>query len=188
MPIMSDATPSANIQTYSAISQCLHWLMAALVLLLLALGWGLEFVHGEIKPVLVGAHKSFGILVFVFFFVRLLARIALPPPPLVNGITVLQKFAAEAAHVGLYTLMLVMPLSGWMAVTAMGRTTSFFDLISLPTPFPKSPELVSLLREIHENGAVFLTGLVVIHVGAALYHHFIRRDETLLRMIPKRFR
>lgn len=185
---MSESSFTVQIQAYPAISRFFHWLMVVLILSLLGIGWGVDVVHGEMKPLIVTLHKSLGILAFALFFVRLVVRIIFPPPPLIEGMAFSVKLMAETAHVALYTLMLIMPLSGWMLVSAMGRGPSFFGLIDIPALFSKTPVLVPLLREIHENGSVLLAGLVLVHAGAAFYHHFIRRDETLLRMLPQRFR
>lgn len=184
---MSGLLPQSDtLQTYNAISRLLHWLMAFLILLMLALGWSFGFIHGELKPVLVDLHKSIGITILVLFFARLLVRIILPPPPLSEELPVAMKIGAESAHIMLYTLLLILPLSGWMAVSAMGRPPAFFGLFTMPSLTEKNPEIVPLLKSIHENGAIILALLVVIHGGAALYHHFVRKDETLKRMLPKR--
>ncbi len=184
---MSGKSFPRDIQTYPAISQILHWLMVVVIVALLTIGWGLDLIHGEIKPLILLIHTSLGVGIFGLFFVRLINRMMAPPPPLVQELSPLVKLAAESAHVALYVFMLVMPLSGWMLVSAMGRPPVLFGLIPLPALFPKTTALVPLLREIHGNSALFLVGFILAHAGAAFYHHFIRKDETLLRMLPKRF-
>lgn len=183
---MSGFPQSDTLQTYNAISRLLHWLMAFLVLIMLALGWSFEFIHGEIKPFLVELHKSLGIAILTLFFIRLGVRILLPPPPHPAYMPLPMKFAADTAHVLLYVLLMALPLSGWLALSAMGRPPSFFGFLTMPALMEKTPELVALLRSIHANGAIILAVIGVFHGGAALFHHVVLKDNTLKRMWPPR--
>ena len=95
-----------------------------------------------------------------------------------------QRRAAEATHVLLYLLMLVVPLSGWLMSSAKGFQTVWFGVLPLPDLVGKDKALGDLLQEVHEVLNFTLAGLVLAHLGAALKHHFIDRDDVLARMLP----
>lgn len=181
-----------TIETYSRTAMLLHWLAAIIILALLGLGFimtGMPDGNIELKFTLYQLHKSFGILLLLVALIRLVWRLKTPPPPPL--VEPLLHRAASAVHWALYAIMIVMPLVGWMMVSAspLRIPTEIFGLFELPhLPLfdggADRKELEHLFKEIHESMAFVLIGLIVLHVGAALYHHFIRRDATLLRMSP----
>ncbi|HUF86544.1 MAG TPA: cytochrome b [Thermohalobaculum sp.] len=173
-------------------ARLLHWLMAALILF--QIGLGLWMVNAVADPVaqfaLYQTHKSWGFVIFALALVRVAWRLSHPAPDLPPGMGRREAALARGAHLALYALMIALPLSGWLMVSASTLQESFgirnmvFGLFELPDPFqPGSKALEDLLRSVHTWSAVALTLILAGHVGAALRHHFGRRDAVLRRMI-----
>jgi len=159
----------------------LHWLTAAAVLLAFVSG-GNPAKAKDAFDVLAGqAHVASGLLVFALVALRLPLRAMFGTPAAEPGPRWQQR-AATAAHVGLYALMLVVPLAGW---AALADKTAAFTLVGIALPLPDANATwVRLLGDTHEtlgNAFIWLAGL---HAVAALAHHFVLRDATLLRMLP----
>jgi cytochrome b561 len=94
------------------------------------------------------------------------------------------RLAAKAGHAFLYLFLLALPLTGWLLTNAQGKAASFFGLFNLPMLVAKNRDLVDQLGDIHETGAWVFIALVGLHVGAALWHHFWRKDQVLRSMLP----
>lgn len=169
---------------YGAISRSLHWLMALLVFVMLGLGWGRNFAPGPWKPVMMQAHTGTGISLLFLLAMRIFWRLYNRPPRLIESLSPAAKLAAHAMHWVLYIMLFMMPFSGWIMVSAMGRQPSFFGLFDLPPLVRKTPSLVPLLKEFHSFMAYGFSALIIMHMAAALLHHFVYRDETLARMWP----
>jgi cytochrome b561 len=162
-----------------------HWASAALVLAALGLGtYMVQLVHDPAERFeLTQTHKSIGITVLALAVVRLCLRI-LTNAPKPEPAAPLVLLAAKVAHVFLYALLLLMPLSGWlMATTTPVRVPTFvFGLLELP--YPLSPDLTTyrVAHTIHVVSVIFLASLVVLHIAAAIIHAFLWQDRTLARM------
>ena len=135
-------------------------------------------------------HKSFGFLVLALAVLRLAWRFANPSPGLPDGMPAIERIAAHLGHAGLYALLLALPLSGWLMVSASpwGIPTVLFEVLPVPhLPVPEAlggkAEAEAVLKELHEVLGFALLALVVLHVAAALKHHFINRDTVLRRMV-----
>ena len=169
---------------YSLTARVLHWTTALLVLILLALGvvianeWG-----GRLQDPLYDLHRSIGATVLLLVIVRLGYRLTHPPLRLPDDIPPLQQSAARVTHWALYALLIVQPLVGWLATSAYGAPISVFGLFVLPPIWHQDRPLSEQLFVVHGAIAVVILCLVVAHVGAALHHHFVRRDRVLMRMI-----
>lgn len=101
--------------------------------------------------------------------------------------TPLERLLAKATHVGFYAVMILVPLTGWLMVSAspLGFPTLFFGLFEWPhLPVATSAEISGAASEAHEVMAFIGAGLFVLHVGGALKHHFLDRDDVLARMLP----
>ena len=159
---------------YTATAKTLHWLMAALLVGLLALGLymtNLPFSPEKLK--LYSWHKWAGVTVFLLLLFRLLWRIKNPPPPLPESMPKALQLVAHAGHFGLYALMFAIPLSGWLMSSAKGFQTVYFGVLPIPDLIEKNKELGHLLAEVHETLSCLFIILLVGHVAAALKHHFI---------------
>jgi len=172
---------------YSGFAKGLHWLMALLIAGLVALGLYMhELPLSPQKLQLYSWHKWAGVTVFVLLLVRLATRIAFPPPLLPAQMSRRLQQAAHAGHLALYLLMLAVPLSGWLMSSAYGFPVVLFGVLPLPDLIAANPELAEQLGEVHELLNQLLLITVILHVLAALKHHFIDRDGLLQRMSLRR--
>ncbi|MBI3678613.1 MAG: cytochrome b [Proteobacteria bacterium] len=187
--------PSTLSYRYGTVSMTFHWLIAALVLTNVGLGLSFDnFPRGSetlLEVVLV--HKSIGLTVLVLSVLRLLWRLMHKAPPLPADMNPALKVLGRASHVLLYFLIIALPLTGWGIVSAssLGVPTHYFGLFDWPNLqyFANLPrEQRAPYRELFDNTHVLLAwtaiGLIVLHISAALYHQFVRRDDVLRRMLP----
>jgi cytochrome b561 len=172
-------------QTFNMPSKLLHWLSALVIFGLLAIGlYMADLPKGPDKLELVNLHKSFGLLALLLLIIRIPVRIKNPVEPLAS-ISRKDHIKAKAVQGLIYLLLAIMPLSGIFMTWTGGYGVSFFGLEVLPSLMEKNHDLHELLEEVHEFAAWALMALLVAHIGAALYHHFIVKDETLKRMSLK---
>lgn len=172
-------------RVYTPLARLLHWLMAILLIAMLALGFymsGLRLSPEKLQ--LYSWHKWAGVTAFLLVLIRLLWRVTHRPPPLPQGMPRGEQLMAHAGHGLLYLLMLAIPMTGWLMSSAKGFQTVWFGLLPIPDLLQKDRELGDLLAEVHEALNFLLIAIAVGHVGAALKHHFINRDDVLLRMLP----
>lgn len=172
--------------SYGCVAKTLHWLIALGIISLLTVGLymtGLE--KGEFRGQVYGVHKATGILILVLVVVRIIWRNMNVQPKLPADIPAYQKFAAHFLHYNLYVLMLLIPLSGWTMSSAGGHPVSFYGLFTVPPLVGEDKELGGLAREAHWILAYIIIALISLHILAALYHHFIVKDEVLKRMLPE---
>jgi cytochrome b561 len=178
---MTDATAAP---AYTLTARTLHWLTASLVLLNLPLGlviandWG-----GPLQDQLYDLHRSIGALIIPIILVRLLYRLGHPPAPLPDDIPPLQQFAANATHWALYALLIVQPFLGWIGTSAYRAQIVVFGLFELPPIWPEDRAFSDRVLHVHSLIGLTIAVLLVAHIGAALQHHFVRRDGILMRMI-----
>lgn len=165
----------------------LHWSMAALLILLVAMGLymaALPDAGFETRKItLILYHKELGVLAFAFGIVRLLWRLGNRLPALVDNLPDWQKIVARYVHLSFYGLMFALPISGWIMSSSAGITVSVFDWLDLPDLVSRDDELFELFVEVHKWLAYALIGLMFLHIGAALRHHFVFKDETLTKML-----
>jgi cytochrome b561 len=108
------------------------------------------------------------------------------PPALPASMTMPMRFAAHAGHLALYGLMLVIPISGWLMSSAKGFQTVWFGVLPIPDLVGKDKQLGDLLALVHQSLNLLFVAVLAGHIGAALKHHFIDRDDILTRMLPGR--
>lgn len=177
------STPSQ----YAALAKWLHWLSAVAVVGLFALGlWmvDLSYYHQwyVTAPEL---HVSIGICLGLLTLLRLLHRTLYPYPPAIAGGGRGQVIAAKAAHISLYLLLLALLVSGYFIVTAEGEPLSVFGMVHLPALLNSDDNLQDSAGRLHEWLAYAVMVLAAVHSAAALYHHFVIRDNTLRRMVTR---
>ena len=171
---------------YGGVAKSLHWFMALLLLGMLALGLYMhDLPLSPDKLELFSWHKWGGVTLFLLVLVRLAWRLAHRPPPLPLAMPPAQAFAAHAGHALLYVLMLAIPLSGWLMSSAKGFQTVWFGILPIPDLLERDKALGALLTQVHEMLNVAFMVLLAVHIGAALKHHFIDRDDILQRMLPR---
>lgn len=181
---MSAASSASATPAYTVTARVLHWLIAALVLPMIVLGiiianeWG-----GPVQEPLYNLHKSIGALLLPLVLGRLVYRLVHPPQPLPADIPAVQQFAAHATHWTLYGLLIVQPVVGLVATSAYPAPLPMFGLFELPHVWPEDRPLSERLFGVHRWLGIVIAGVAAIHIGAALQHHFVRRDRVLMRML-----
>lgn len=172
---------------YGAIAVVLHWLMAILIIALAELGLymvGLPDVGFDTKKItLILYHKECGLLVLILVAPRLAWRLTQIIPQLAAHLPDWQKIVARFVHLTFYALMLALPITGWLMSSAAGIPVSLFGLLTLPDLVPPNEYLFQRLIELHKWLGYGLIFLILVHVGAALRHHFLFKDDTLRRML-----
>ena len=192
-------------QRYTAVAIVLHWAIAIAILLMIPFGWwmGDQAEAGVITDGIFQAfqfHKSIGLTVLALSLVRLGWRLANPPPPLPPLMPAGERFVAMATHWAFYGLMIAMPLTGWLYVSAgwsehdnepLVVATHWFGLIRVPELFglPHATESVratvaDISMNVHSKLAWGALILAALHAGAALKHHVFDRDDVLPHMVP----
>ena len=178
--------PDQNLPTrYSAVAQAFHWIIAALIVTQFVL-FNLEddLPIGAHKLALLARHKSVGMTVLMLAILRLLWRLKHPPPALPPGMTPPQRMLARATHIAFYVLLFAMPITGWMMSSAKNYSVSWFGLFTRPNLIGKSEAAYNFLHSTHEFLSDVLFAIAVLHILAALKHHFWNKDDVLLRMLP----
>jgi cytochrome b561 len=170
---------------YTTTAVTLHWLVALLIFAAFPLGLYMhDLPLSPYKLRLFSYHKWIGITVLLLAVIRVTWRSTHRPPLMPDTMLRWEKIAAESVHYLLYTLIFIIPITGWLMSSAKGFQTVWFGVLPLPDLVGKDKELGKLLEEVHAYLNYIMLGLVVAHVGASLKHHFIERDDILTRMIP----
>ncbi|MEO5623413.1 MAG: cytochrome b [Dokdonella sp.] len=174
---------------YSSLSIFMHWLMLALLIAVYACMElrGFYPKGSDLREGLKTWHFMLGLSVFVLVFVRLAIRVATPPPKVSPRMPAWQRHFAGLMHIVLYAFLIVMPLLGWLTLSAGDKVIPFFGL-ELPALVGPDKAFAGSVKEIHETIATIGYYLVGLHAAAALYHHYVVHDDTLLRMLPRRRR
>jgi cytochrome b561 len=184
LPVVISMGHARSVPAYTATARILHWLTAILIFSMIPLGlvisndWG-----GPLQDFLYDLHRSIGALIVPLILLRLLCRWAKPPSRLPDDIPTIQRFAAHATHWLLYALLIGQPMVGWMATSAYGAPIKVLGWLELPQIWTEDRQLAEQLFSIHRLIGLVIVGLVAAHIGAALFHHLVRKDRILMRMI-----
>jgi len=170
---------------YTGVAQLFHWLIAGLIVTQFILGWtAVDLPLGMHKLALFARHKSFGMTVLVLAILRLLWRFKHPPPDLPPAMTPVERVLARATHIAFYVLLFAMPITGWMMSSAKNYSVSWFGLFTWPDLIGQNETAFNILKATHDTLSFILFGIAVLHVLAALKHHFWNKDDVFLRMLP----
>ncbi|MEK8081648.1 cytochrome b [Pseudomonas sp. XK-1] len=172
---------------YGLVSILMHWLVALAVFGLFGLGYwmvGLDYYSSWYKTA-PDLHKSIGLVLLALMLVRLLWRWLSPPPPALPDHGRMTRLASKLGHGFLYLGLLLLMLSGYLISTADGRAIEVFGLFSVPATLTAIPNQEDVAGLVHEYLAWALVIFAGIHALAALKHHFIDRDRTLVRMFGR---
>jgi cytochrome b561 len=173
--------------SWGAPAKLFHWVMAALILAQIALGvMAASWRMSPTKLDLFFWHKSTGMLILALVALRLLWRLANPTPALPSGMAAWERAAARLSDVLLYVLMIALPVTGWIVNSASNIPFRIFWLIPLPAIVAPDKPTADLVASVHGGLFVLLALVLVAHIGAALRHHYVRRDTVLTRMLPWR--
>ena len=165
------------------VSRTLHWSMAALIFGQIILGkYAHELGRTPEKLNLMMWHKSIGITLLLLVVLRLLWTLLNPSPAPGPGTSRRERIAARLSHASLYALMFAIPLSGWLMNSAKNVPFSLYRVVPWPALIGPDKGLGKDLEDWHEGLVTAMLAVLVIHIGAALWHHFLRRDTILKRM------
>jgi len=170
---------------YNVMTIGLHWLMFVLMIAVYAFIELRElFPKGsDPRETMKAIHFMLGLLVFTLVLPRIIIRFVGTTPAIKPEPPAWQHATAKLAHLALYLFMIIMPLLGWLVLSAAGKPIPFFGL-QLPALIEKNKELAKFLKEIHETIGEVGYYLIGLHVIAALFHHYFQHDNTLTRMLP----
>jgi len=181
--------PRERPNSYSGVARGLHWGTVAFLAVLFPVGITMV-IRGKWLDIwdattnnLYSTHKLLGFTLFFVVVARLTYRLARGAPHDEPTLEPWQKRAGYFNHLALYALLVVVPLAGWFGVQLF-PALDVFGLFSLPAVVAPNNARSAIVLEIHAILAFILLGLVALHVAAALYHHFIRGDSVLARMLP----
>lgn len=185
--MVTEAHTSHPVTRYSGVAIALHWAMAALVLSTIPLGLFGASSESAAAQSATNLHKSVGILILLLTLVRLGWRLGHKPPVLPDAMKPTLRRIARATHVLFYVLLLVLPLTGWWMSSAVPTERhpfgfGFFDVPFLPVP--RGWASAGPAHFVHVNLSFLMIGLAVLHILAALKHHFFDKDDVLARMLP----
>ncbi len=173
---------------YTAIAKALHWIIALMIIVQIPAGiWMHAMAFSDTKFLMYQMHKSFGLVVLTLSLFRLYWRLTHRPPALPSGMKGWERLGAQFSHIAFYVVIIGIPLTGWLMVSASttGIDTKLFFVIPIPHwPVPVSEASEEFFTAAHEWIAKATIGLIFLHVGAALKHHFKDRDDVLTRMLP----
>ena len=168
--------------TYGMVAKCFHWLIAVLVIGMLTLGYFLDDLPKTLQSTFYNLHKLTGLTILGLMILRLGWALSNVKPILPADTTAWERLVERVVHFTLYALLLLMPLAGWMGASAAGKPPVIAG-IKLAFPFHEtSKAFTDMMFVIHGNVALALIALISLHILAALYHHFIRKDTILKRM------
>ena len=178
---------SADASRYAAPARWLHGIVAVLVLLVVIPAgiWIRYFEPADqaFKMRLYNIHESLGVVVFVLTLARLVWRWLYPPPAWPAGTPGWVRVASGLSHASLYALLILMPVTGFLATNAWGFPLKLFEWLPLPSPIGKDEALAKALSFTHWCGAISMGVLLSAHLLGALYHRIIARDALARRMI-----
>src|SRR5271170_6175610 len=183
--LRTDADP--ELRVFDPAIRVLHWLTLFLVATIFVVAFSINFASTREEAVaLIQLHRSFGVTVWAVTLGRLAWRQFARFPNWPTDMPQAMRFAAQGSEYVLYALLLAQPILGLLWTNAYGDRVSLFFLGQLPPLIGRDRPLAKQLLKVHETVGLLLLGLIALHAGAALYHHFWRRDDTLKAMLPQR--
>ena len=173
-----------TLTRYGAVAQLFHWVIVVLIITQFVLAKRADGLSPVAKIGVLATHKSVGITILVLAVLRLTWRLFNPVPPLPAGTPRWQELAAHVSHFLLYALLFITPVLGWLMSSARAFSVSWWGLVTLPDFIPPNRAAFERLHDWHEAMAITLATLALIHIAAAIKHHFFDRDDVLRRMLP----
>ena len=174
-------------ESYNTGSKWFHWITVGLMAVALPMGFVIKHVKDSDKMPFYAIHESAGLTILLVAVARLVWRLTHPPPPLPDHIPAPMRLAARANHWALYAAMIAQPILGFIATNAWGfplqGRTAYLGFIDLPKIMEKNVPLAEAVQAAHNALGWTIAALLVLHIGAAVFHQAIRRDGTLLRMV-----
>jgi cytochrome b561 len=172
---------------YSRVSKWFHWITVPLIVILLLSGLTIRFIADEPKIRFYMVHESLGLLVLLLSTARLTWRLTHRPPAMASHLPPIERSGANAVHHAVYVVLIVQPILGFLTTNAYGfpqrDDRAFLGFINLPKFMDANVDLAHTLHWAHSIVGWLLIPLLAMHVTAVVYHHAIKGDGTLMRMI-----
>lgn len=170
---------------YTTLQRGFHWLMALAIFITLGLGIVVsQLPRGPALAQVMFFHKSCGVTVLALLVLRVIVRFGQGVPEYRKPLGKMVDLSSKAAHVALYALMVLLPLSGYVVSSAAGRDTSVFGLFTLPNLIARNDALHEAAEGAHFVFAWAIGVLIVLHAAAAIWHGYVKKDEVMARMWP----
>ncbi len=172
---------------WGIVAKAFHWVFAVIILAQLVLGKVAE--EAQVSPQKLDLfvwHKSIGVTILLLLTLRIVWRLVNAPPKAVAGVARWEHWAARVGHILLYTLMIAVPLSGWWVSDTSRIPFEAFWLVPVPDFLEANRDASQVAEVVHGILTKALLVLIVVHIVAALRHHFILGNDTLRRMSPFR--
>jgi cytochrome b561 len=169
---------------YRPTARALHWITAVLVLCTFPAGVVMlqKGLNSQLRDALFIFHKNVGVVILLLVALRLIYRVASPPPPLPESVPAWQRSAAFATHALMYLLLIVMAVSGYIRVKAGGFPLEGLDALGVPALVAKDEAIARTAQAVHGTVRFALFALILIHIAAAAWHGIVRRDGVFSRM------
>lgn len=172
-------------RSWGAVAKLFHWSIALLIFVQVALGWmAVSWRLSPTKLQLFFWHKSLGVLLLALLVLRLFWRLFNRPPAFPPNTPRFERVAAHINHALLYGLMLALVLSGWIVNSAANIPFRVFGWFPLPAITAADKAVEAVAKQAHLAFFIALAVVVILHIAAALRHHFVKRNDVLLRMLP----
>ena len=171
---------------WGSVAQCFHWLIAVMIYFSIITGllwWLRKYTHVGVG--VISNHKTIGLAILLLVIMRLIWRWTTRLPQSHDSLSTYQTILIRASHWLILILIVIMPVSGWMMSTAAGyKTNIIFTKVSMPFVHKSAP-LAKVTTMIHHWAGWVLLALVMIHAFVAYWHHWVRKDPSLIRMLPR---
>ena len=186
---MTSAAPapvSDTAASYDRTSRAVHWLVAALAVIVISLGWAIGGAprNTPSRDLLLLLHRSVGLVILALMLFRAGRHWLHPVPP--SSLAPAERALARSTHFILYLLLILMPVAGLVNAAAAGHSVSFFGILSVPPLIPENDRLSQTAIAFHLVGQYLVYLFIVLHVAGALRHGIVKRDGVLERMLPRR--
>jgi cytochrome b561 len=187
VPMISVETRTNDTTThYDTVARLFHWTTAALVLLIIPIGWIMTRLdRGLAQESLFITHESIGLTILGLTAARIAWRLSHPAAPRSPDLSPLEARASGIVHTLLYLLLLALPISGYIMEAAGGFPLTYFGLAEVPRLVAKDEPLSKLAEITHLTLQFGVSLCIALHIGAALHHHFLRHNDVLARMLPR---
>jgi cytochrome b561 len=178
-------------RAYAPVARMFHWITVGIVFVMFPVGLYMTYRGNTLNiwdgttNTLYAGHKLFGFILLWLIVGRLVYRLQNGAPPDEPTLEPWQRGLSHITHWSMYGLLILVPLMGWIGISLYGAR-DIFGLFSLPALWTKNPDAATTAFWLHEWLGRLLALLIVTHVGAALFHHFVRKDGVLRRMLPKK--
>ena len=180
---MATMTVGHDAAVYSAPARILHWIIAAIVITMIPLGIAMSNAEsGPAQDFMFKLHLSLGTTLLPLVALRIFWRLTHTPPPLPADIPAIQRLAASLTHFLLYVTLVIQPILGWIGTSAYRAPITVFGLFELPPIWPENRGFSDQIFFAHRNIGIFMAALICVHIGGALFHQFVRKDNLLARM------